>query len=312
MPPGSSLQYENAFSLLFGRDLCSDAFGSDASDQGCTPSLTLCCVRQNQQYPRCQQSLGKGWCCIGNNPTDNCYVDQPSVCEEQNSVPCTDLQQGTTKACCPRLTSCASDFSASKELVRCNIQYSDLQRAAGSSSSSSSAARATTSSTSSSIAASSTTSSTELSTPATSSGALASSTAATSIAAGDAPQTPLPSGTNSQGQGTAELSGGLIAGAAVGGTLGFVGLLVLGYLMLRRLLKMRQQSGHPPSPGASQPAYGYQDYSQPTTAVVGPAGYGYPGQSTEPVEVMAKHVHGHQPNEPVELPAARAERIELG
>jgi hypothetical protein len=78
----------------------------------------------------------------------------------------------------------------------------------------------------------------------------------------------------------------------VGGTLGFVALLVLGYLMLRRLLKTRQQTGH------------YQDYSQTMTAV-GPAGYGYPGQSTEPAGVMAKHA-------PVELPAApRAGLYEL-
>jgi hypothetical protein len=143
---------------------------------------------------------------------------------------------------------------------------------------------------------------------------LAFSTAVTN-SAGDAQQTPLPSGINSQdSQETSELSGGLIAGAAVGGTLGFVALLVLGYLMVRRLLKMRQQTGHPPPPpGAFQPAmaHGYQDYSQPTTAV-GPAGYGYPGQSTDPAGVMAKHVDGHPPNAPVELPAApRVEFAEL-
>jgi hypothetical protein len=102
----------------------------------------------------------------------------------------------------------------------------------------------------------------------------------------------------------------LIAGAAVGGTLGFVALLVLGYLLLRRLLKMRQQSGSPPPPNTFQPAYGYQDYSQPTTAVR-PAGYyGYPGQSTEPA-AMAKHVDNHQPSPPVELPGTRLEPTEL-
>ncbi|KAL2166653.1 hypothetical protein VTG60DRAFT_2349 [Thermothelomyces hinnuleus] len=66
MPPSSSLQYANtSLSLLFGRDQCSDVFGSDASNEICSPSRTLCCVRRGQEYPACHQSLGKGWCCIG-------------------------------------------------------------------------------------------------------------------------------------------------------------------------------------------------------------------------------------------------------
>ncbi|KAK4244162.1 hypothetical protein C7999DRAFT_17562, partial [Corynascus novoguineensis] len=299
--PGSNLQYENTFNLLYGRDSCSDVFGPDVSNQNCSPSLTLCCVRLDQEYPARHRSLGKGWCCIGNNPTDDCYVDQPSVCEEKNSVRCTNLAEGTTAACCPHLTSCVSDTPASKDVVRCNIQYADLQRAAAgsdepSSSFPSSASIATTSDVSSRM---------NLSTTVTSSVAPAASTPATSTAAGNTTHMPLPSDTTDsqgQGQGMSELSQaepGLIAGAAVGGTLGFVALLVLGYLLLRRLLKTRQRGDRPPTPKASQlPAYGYHDYTQTTT--VGPPRYGYPELSAEPAGAIPKHYH-----EPVELPAPR-------
>jgi predicted lipid-binding transport protein (Tim44 family) len=120
---------------------------------------------------------------------------------------------------------------------------------------------------------------------------------------GNSAQIPLPADANSQGQGTSGLSGaapGLIAGAAVGGTLGFVALLVLGYLVVRMVLRMRQQAGYPPAqPGASQPVYRHHGYSQATT-VVEPPGYGYPGRWAEPAEVITKHDH-----EPVELPAGR-------
>ncbi|KAK4122639.1 hypothetical protein N657DRAFT_634676 [Parathielavia appendiculata] len=60
------------------------------------------------------------------NPIDNCYVDQRSVCDEQNSVPCTNLAEGTTEACCPRLTSCRSCFKARKDL-HCGYQYQSEQ-----------------------------------------------------------------------------------------------------------------------------------------------------------------------------------------
>ncbi|KAK3292651.1 uncharacterized protein B0H64DRAFT_233657 [Chaetomium fimeti] len=293
MPPGPSLQYERSLSLLLGREvMCADIFGSEGVTKICSPSLTRCCARRGEEFPSCQESLGKGWCCDGTDPADNCFVDQSSACEEPDSVPCANLAEGTSKACCPRLTTCAADHAASVGMVRCNMQYFDLQRAAEAPPSSSSA-RTTTSPASSSISTSST-GSTELSTPGASSGALlpASSTAATSNA-GDVQQTPLPSDVNSQGQGTSELSAGLIAGAAVGGTLGFVALLVLGYLFLRKLLKSRQQSGHPPPPGASesesQPEYGHHDYSQ-TTMAPGPPGYGpteLPGAKMEPVELPA-------------------------
>lgn len=51
-----------------------------------------------------------------------------SVCDESNAVQCMNLASGTSKACCPRLTSCQRDFKASEDLVRCNILYSDLHR----------------------------------------------------------------------------------------------------------------------------------------------------------------------------------------
>ncbi|AEO56534.1 hypothetical protein MYCTH_2301600 [Thermothelomyces thermophilus ATCC 42464] len=327
MPPSSSLQYANtSLSLLFGRDQCSDVFGSDASNEICSPSRTLCCVRRGQEYPACHQSLGKGWCCIGNNPTDDCYVDQPSVCEEKNSVPCTYLAEGTTEACCPRLTSCVIDTPASKEVVRCNIQYGDLQKAAaGLDDQSSSSSSASPSSSISSIAAIKSSTIRNSANPstaaATSSIAQAASTSHTAgHAAGTALPTPPPSGTNSQSQGTSGLAPtagpGLIAGAAVGGTLGFVALLVLGYLFLRRLLKLRQQGGggggggghpHAPQDAPQLPPYGYHDYysqaaAVTTTTMVGPPRtYVYPELSAETVvDVLAKH---HQ--QPVELPAAK-------
>ncbi|KAK3951317.1 hypothetical protein QBC32DRAFT_371252 [Pseudoneurospora amorphoporcata] len=58
--------------------------------------------------------------------TSNCYVDQASSCDEPNAVPCTNLQKGVSKACCPRLTSCSDQYEATEEFVRCNIQYDDL------------------------------------------------------------------------------------------------------------------------------------------------------------------------------------------
>ncbi|KAL2191451.1 hypothetical protein L209DRAFT_675829 [Thermothelomyces heterothallicus CBS 203.75] len=329
MPPSSSLQYANtSLSLLFGRDQCSDVFGSDASDEICSPSQTLCCVRRGQEYPACHQSLGKGWCCIGNNPTDNCYVDQPSVCEEKNSVPCTYLAEGTTEACCPRLTSCVIDTPASKEVVRCNIQYGDLQKAGAGLDDESSSSSASPSSSISSIAAIKSSAIRNSANPSTATAAATGSTAQAAStsrtaghAAGTALPTPPPSGTNSQSQGTSGLAPtagpGLIAGAAVGGTLGFVALLVLGYLFLRKLLKLRQQGGggggggrghpHVPQDAPQLPPYGYHDYSQAaavttTTTTVGPPGtYVCPELSADTVvDVLAKLHH-----QPAELPAAK-------
>lgn len=91
-----------------------------------------------------------------------------------------------------------------------------------------------------------------------------------------------PPAANSLGQETSSApSVGLIAGAAVGGTLGLVALTVLGYLFFRRRSKKRQQAGysvsvpppHPSSSGVSQQSYVSQDYSQ-MKGHVELAGYG--------------------------------------
>ncbi|KAI8947544.1 hypothetical protein F4801DRAFT_592498 [Xylaria longipes] len=112
--------------FLLKRDECSDAFGSDWSDNICSPSETLCCVQSGQDFPRCQVQLNKGWCCVGNSSTENCYVDQPSVCDTANSVPCTHLAEGVDEACCPPLTSCVDTYNATTSAIRCQILYSSL------------------------------------------------------------------------------------------------------------------------------------------------------------------------------------------
>ena len=55
-----------------------------------------------------------------------CYVDQKSVCDEDGSVACTQLANGTTIACCPQSTQCAAGMDARAENVRCKIQSTDL------------------------------------------------------------------------------------------------------------------------------------------------------------------------------------------
>ncbi|KAK0389054.1 hypothetical protein NLU13_2630 [Sarocladium strictum] len=113
--------------MLSRRDVCSDAFGDDAERATCVPSFTLCCIRKSQSFPSCQQYLGKGWCCVGENNKDSCYVDQESACTEENAVECANLQEGTDRACCPRFTTCDSTVAASEEYVRCNINQGDLK-----------------------------------------------------------------------------------------------------------------------------------------------------------------------------------------
>jgi hypothetical protein len=98
MAPDFSLRSVNVFSLLGARDSCSDAFGPNASNSDCRPSDTLCCkhiqlevhfryvltnkppgVRRGQEFPSCQQHLGKGWCCVGKLVTlsTNPHLYQP-------------------------------------------------------------------------------------------------------------------------------------------------------------------------------------------------------------------------------------------
>ncbi|KPM43653.1 hypothetical protein AK830_g2865 [Neonectria ditissima] len=130
--------------ILSKRDKCSDAFGSNAHNSNCAPDFTLCCTRDSQDYPSCEKWLSKGWCCVGkcvcfvtwgfgsvadrasSGDSDKCYVDQASACDEDSSVSCTNLQEGTAAACCPKLTTCDESVPGSSEFVRCNINRGDL------------------------------------------------------------------------------------------------------------------------------------------------------------------------------------------
>ncbi|KAI1634902.1 hypothetical protein F4809DRAFT_491913 [Biscogniauxia mediterranea] len=96
-------------SLFLKRDACSDAFGAGTSNSICAPSSTLCCVRDGQQFPSCQQFQGRGWCCVGS-------------CSELNSVTCTSSGNDTQIACCPEFTTCVNGYN-----VRCQISYTALQ-----------------------------------------------------------------------------------------------------------------------------------------------------------------------------------------
>ena len=60
------------------------------------------------------------------NEGDTCFVDQPSACGQTGAVSCSNLQDGTSEACCPALTTCASNFTASESVVRCIGTYDDL------------------------------------------------------------------------------------------------------------------------------------------------------------------------------------------
>ncbi|KAG7290713.1 hypothetical protein NEMBOFW57_000716 [Staphylotrichum longicolle] len=186
------------------------------------------------------------------NATDNCYVDQPSVCDEPNAVSCTNLAKGVTKACCPRLTTCSNETAATKEYVRCNIQFADLRRIDQAESSSSSSSL-------SSAAASSSATPTSSSTPGQST-PTATTTGLAVLTTTAAIQTPLPPTADSrQGQASsqspASLPGGLIGGAAVGATLGFVSLVLLGYLFFQKQAKKKRRQQQQQEEGAGSTAY---------------------------------------------------------
>ncbi|KAI1490706.1 hypothetical protein F5X96DRAFT_520758 [Biscogniauxia mediterranea] len=92
-------------SLFLKRDACSDAFGAGTSNSICAPSSTLCCVRDGQQFPSCQQ-----------------FQDRAVSCSELNSVTCTSSGNDTQIACCPESTTCVNGYN-----VRCQISYTALQ-----------------------------------------------------------------------------------------------------------------------------------------------------------------------------------------
>ncbi|KAI0103309.1 hypothetical protein GGR51DRAFT_549957 [Nemania sp. FL0031] len=120
----SRLRHDNPF--LVKRDACSDVFGPGHSANTCSPNETLCCYQSGQAFPRCEVHLDRGWCCVGSSNDDRCYVDQSSACDTPNAVPCTNLAEGVSQACCPPLTSCSYDYNATQNAIRCDIQYGSL------------------------------------------------------------------------------------------------------------------------------------------------------------------------------------------
>ncbi|KAK0750725.1 hypothetical protein B0T18DRAFT_55227 [Schizothecium vesticola] len=209
MPPGHDLASQSSVSFLAQRSFCGNAFGANVTDSICAPNFTLCCVRRNLPYPSCQQHLGKGWCCIGGNSIDNCYVDQESVCSEPNAVRCKDLANGTAEACCPRLTTCSAGYPATQEVVRCNILYGDLVKAGQS-----------------------------LSAP-----PVATPEAPKPSPSTSSNPTPLPAPPSAPQQQEAASSPVLIVGAAVGATLGVLSIVLILYLLVRRHCKAGRGRG---------------------------------------------------------------------
>ncbi|KAK4463248.1 hypothetical protein QBC42DRAFT_345736 [Cladorrhinum samala] len=286
---------------LFGRDSCSDAFGSNAMNSICAPSNTLCCVRRNQAFPSCQQYLGRGWCCVGEKDEDNCYVDGPSACDEPNSVPCTNLASGVTKACCPRLTSCHNDYKASLGQVRCNIRQIDLKNAA----------RTVISSVSSTSSSSTSTSTTTVSIESTTSST--STTVTTGGSSATAANVNETSTTSKESGGGGGVSGGVIAGAVIGPTFVLAALVLLGcFFYRRRNKKANIQNELPANPGMQPPmgqahqpspstlyssvqtyydAQGRPQYPNSQSPPLGPDGY--PVTPNAPVEIEAKQFGGN-------------------
>ncbi|KAK4168131.1 hypothetical protein QBC43DRAFT_284769 [Cladorrhinum sp. PSN259] len=231
MPSNESLGSQDIRSL-FRKDVCSDTFpGEDRTNAICAPNNTLCCVIRNKAFPSCHHYLGRGWCCVGENPTDHCYVDTPSVCDEPNSVPCTNLAKGTKQACCPRLTSCHDPFEATAEFVRCNIYHDDLKILALAESAllASQSSIPTTSSISTTIISSSSSTTAGISTTTTSFATAESSRTSNSNSSSTSMTEPTITGTTNKPSTTGNTSPAFIAGVLVGPILGIIALVVLGW-----------------------------------------------------------------------------------
>ncbi|KAF7556794.1 hypothetical protein G7Z17_g1122 [Cylindrodendrum hubeiense] len=263
--------------MLSKRDSCSDAFGDNAHNSNCAPDFTLCCTRDGESYPSCEKWLDKGWCCVGDGETDKCYVDQVSVCDEDSSVACTSLQEGTDRACCPKLTTCDESVPASVAYVRCNINRSDLLVADA-------AANGKSSMIESSTIESSTTE------------ALSTSTEASTSTSADSSKTTQPesqteSATSTPDDKPTPLAGGVIGGIVVAAVVGVAGIGVLVFWLLRRSKKAKYEAANQSPPQPSIPQY-YQDqqvkYQQEQQAYyqTGPpnqyGGYMYPQQQPQP------------------------------
>ncbi|KAI9166538.1 hypothetical protein HJFPF1_02645 [Paramyrothecium foliicola] len=219
--------------MLSKRDACSDAFGSNAHNSNCAPDFTLCCTRDFQAFPSCQQLLGKGWCCVDDGDDDKCYVDQKSACDEDSAVACTNLQAGTEQACCPKLTTCDPQTEASEGFVRCNINRGDLLVADAAQKEKDKQTESSTSSAPPSTTSTATTSeATESSTTASSSASTTESTESGGATSGADNQTEGGNRSNNGG-----VSGGTIAGAVVGGLGGVALVAGLVFFLLRRRKK---------------------------------------------------------------------------
>ncbi|KAB5517368.1 hypothetical protein GE09DRAFT_570805 [Coniochaeta sp. 2T2.1] len=304
----------------FKRDVCADVFGAGASNSNCAPSNTLCCTRTNQTFPSCQQYLGKGWCCVGeyvdliisdncvnfrglltlvcSSPSDDCYVDQPSACDESNAVSCTNtITDGSAQVCCTKLTSCVPGYTVTSANVRCQIKFVDLQKlavASGSSASSSSSTSKATSAVGAPVSASSSSASTTSpsSTPVTTSAPVS---ATNTMPQGQQTQTPLPSASTG-------LPVGAIAGISVGLTLAVVLAAIFLFLYLRSRRKAKAASTTQQQPTAAPstfvPYKAYDEYNGRQEMYVQEVYQGYGLQ-----EAADGTYRSNMPSEPVEMPA---------
>ncbi|KAH6968235.1 hypothetical protein DER45DRAFT_588835 [Fusarium avenaceum] len=91
------------------------------------PSKTRCCVRDSQDFPACKKHVGKGWCCVEEclGTVNDTFIKKP-VCNEYGSVPCTNLEEGTNEACCPKLTFYNPPTKASLDNFHCWIKRKDI------------------------------------------------------------------------------------------------------------------------------------------------------------------------------------------
>ncbi|KAI1379086.1 hypothetical protein F4677DRAFT_410499 [Hypoxylon crocopeplum] len=273
---GGRQEPQLAFSddLFRKRDECSDVFGSGARNSMCAPSGTLCCVRNGQQFPSCQQLENRGWCCVGNNGTDNCYVDlDPTAsCSEPNAVTCENSSNDTRTTCCPQLTTCVSGYNG-----RCQIAYGALQAIAATARSTISSPTATLTSTStrasSSVSASTSTSlpssltSTSASLPPSSTPTLSSSAAETT--------SPPPA-----------ISSSVLAGSVVGAVAGVFATGGIAFYFLRRRWIAKHGLSHERVNDTQTPPVqdlylnsGYPEYKFHTVEIS--------GQRLEPMELDA-------------------------
>ncbi|KAK4220687.1 hypothetical protein QBC38DRAFT_462320 [Podospora fimiseda] len=236
--------------------------------------------------------------------TENCYIDTPSVCDEPNSVPCTNLASGTKQACCPRLTSCHDPFEASEDQVRCNIRHIDLKNAAR-------AAENTVNSSSTRTSSSTSTTSTSTSSTISTDSLSLSTTSASTGNAANATGTPSPSMSPSSGGG---VSAGVIAGAVIGATCFIAALVLLGCFFYRRRAKSGGPKHELPAQGMTS-SYSQQHSPYPTIGPyyheykpygaanlpIGPDGY--PAVHNAPVEVASTNAGGNY--YAAELPTTR-------